>query len=124
MVGFKYTCVYYDRTKRAAGKSSYTLANMIYLAFDGITSFSIRPIRLIIVMGVLVALVSFLAGIWFIIGHFLGRTIQGWTSMTCIICFLGGVQMFSLGVIGEYIGKIYMETKHRPRYIIKERVGL
>ena len=121
LVGFKSTCVYYKRQERPAGESHYPLSKMLALAFDGITSLSIKPIRMITVFGVLVSLLSFIGVIWSVVSHFMGHSIQGWASTTSIICFIGGVQLLSLGVIGEYIGKIYLETKGRPRYIISER---
>jgi hypothetical protein len=94
---------------------------MLALAFDGITSLSIKPIHLITGLGMGVALISFVGVLWSVITHILGGTVAGWASMTCIICFLGGIQLLSLGVIGEYVGKTYLETKQRPRYIISER---
>ena len=94
---------------------------MLSLAFDGITSLAIKPIRLITALGIVVALFSFIGVIWSLVTHFIGQTVSGWASMTCIICFVSGVQLISLGVIGEYIGRIYLETKQRPRYIISER---
>lgn len=121
LVGFKSTCVYYKRKERLAGESHYPLSKMLALAFDGITSLSIKPIRMITVFGILVSLLSFIGVIWSVVSHFMGYSIQGWASTTSIICFIGGVQLISLGVIGEYIGKIYLETKRRPRYIISER---
>ena len=121
LVGFKSTSVYYDRRERAAGRSHYPLSKMLALAFDGITSLSIKPIKLIIGMGIIVALISFIGIIWAVVEAALGKTVMGWASTTCIICFLSGVQLISIGVIGEYIGKIYMEVKHRPRYIISDR---
>lgn len=121
LVGFKSTSVYYERSERAAGKSHYPLKKMLALAFDGITSLSIKPIKLIIGMGIIVAFISFIGIIWAVVEAFLGKTVWGWASTTCIICFLSGVQLISIGVIGEYIGKIYLEVKHRPRYIISER---
>ena len=121
LVGFKSTSVYYERTQRLAGESHYPLKKMLMLAFDGITSLSVKPIRLITSLGLLVALLSFLGIIWAVVGSFTGATVSGWASTTCILCFLGGIQLLSLGVIGEYVGKIYMETKARPRYIISER---
>ena len=121
LVGFKSTSVYYERHERLAGESHYPLKKMLALAFDGITSLSIKPIRLITGLGLFVALVSFIGVIWSVVEHFLGNTVSGWSSMTSIICFVSGVQLISLGVIGEYIGKIYLETKHRPRYIISEK---
>ena len=121
LVGFKSTSVYYERSERAAGKSHYPLSRMLALAFDGITSLSIKPIKMIIGMGVIVAFISFIGIIWAVVEAILGKTVMGWASTTCIICFLSGVQLISVGVIGEYIGKIYMEVKQRPRYIISER---
>ena len=121
LVGFKSTSVCYERHERIAGESHYPLGKMLSLAFDGITSLSIRPIRLITGLGIIVALLSFIGVIWAVIAAAAGRTVAGWTSMTCIICFVSGIQLISLGVLGEYIGKIYMETKARPRYIISDR---
>ena len=121
LVGFKSTSVYYERHERIAGESHYPLKKMLALAFDGITSLSVKPIRMITGLGLLVTIISFLLIIWAIVGKIQGSTVSGWSSMISIICFLGGVQLLSLGVIGEYIGKIYMETKARPRYIISER---
>ena len=121
LVGFPSTCVYYERHERLAGKSHYPLKKMLKLAFDGITSLSVKPIRMITGLGILVALVSFIGVIWSVVEFFLGQTVSGWASTTSIICLVSGVQLISLGVIGEYIGKIYLETKKRPRYIISER---
>lgn len=121
LVGFKSTCVYYERKARKAGESHYPLRKMLSLAFDGITSFSIKPIRIITAFGTIVALISFIGIIWSVITALLGNAIVGWASTVSILCFLSGVQLISLGVIGEYIGKIYLETKQRPRYIIAER---
>ena len=121
LVGFKSSSVCYSRAERIAGESHYPLSKMLALAVDGITSLSVRPLRLITGFGVVVALVSFIGVIWAIVTAMLGRTVAGWASMTCIVCFVSGVQLICLGIIGEYIGKIYMETKQRPRYIISER---
>lgn len=121
LVGFKSTCVYYERLERIAGKSHYPLKKMLALAFDGITSLSIKPIRMITGMGIVVSLCSFIGVIWSIVIQILGKAVAGWASMTSIICFIGGIQLICLGVLGEYIGKIYLETKARPRYIISER---
>ena len=121
LVGFNSTSVYYERKERIAGKSHYPLRKMLALAFDGITSLSIKPLRMITAAGLITALVSFIGIVWSVIGHIAGNTVAGWTSMTCIVCFLGGIQLVGIGVLGEYIGKIYMEVKHRPRYIISER---
>lgn len=121
LVGFKSTSVEYKRAERIAGKSKYPLRKMLALAGDGITSLSIKPLRLIMSFGVIVAILSFVGVIWAIVSALAGRAVAGWASMTCIICFVSGVQLICMGIIGEYIGKIYMETKHRPRYIISER---
>lgn len=121
LVGFKSTSVYYERHERLAGKSHYPLSKMIGLAFDGVTSLSVKPIRMIMMLGIFVALLSFIGIIWAVITTIIGKSVAGWASTVCIVCFLSGVQMMSIGVIGEYIGKIYMEVKERPRYIISER---
>lgn len=121
LVGFNSTSVYYERHERIAGESHYPLKKMLALAFDGITSLSVKPIRLITGLGACISVFGFLEVIWAIVMWMMGKTVAGWASMICIICFLGGIQLLSLGVIGEYIGKIYMETKGRPRYIISER---
>ncbi|MBQ9519366.1 MAG: glycosyltransferase family 2 protein [Firmicutes bacterium] len=121
MVGFSSTAVYYERNERIAGESHYPLKKMLALAFDGITSLSTKPIRLISSLGVFIMIISFIGVIWSIASYFTGSTVAGWASTTCIVCFVGGVQMLSIGVIGEYIGKIYLETKQRPRFIIGER---
>ena len=123
LVGFKSTCVYYERHERIAGKSHYPLRKMLSLALDGITSLSIKPIRIITIIGLLISILSFAGVIWSMIMYFTENSITGWSSTTCIICFIGGIQMISLGILGEYIGKIYMETKSRPRYIISEKTG-
>lgn len=121
LVGFKSTSVYYERHERIAGESHYPLSKMLALAFDGITSLSIKPIRMIVALGFIIALLSFIGIVWVVVGALLGSTVHGWASTTCLVCFVSGIQLLSLGVIGEYIGKIYMEVKHRPRYIISER---
>lgn len=121
LVGFKSTTVSYERAERLAGESHYPLKKMLALAFDGITSLSIKPIRLITSLGILFSLLSFIGVIWAFIQALLGHVVAGWASTVCIVCFMGGIQLVSLGVIGEYIGKIYLETKARPRYIISER---
>ncbi|MGN0602991.1 MAG: glycosyltransferase family 2 protein [Oscillospiraceae bacterium] len=121
LVGFKSSTVSYERRERIAGKSHYPLSKMAALALDGITSLSVKPLRLITSLGMIISIISFIGTIWAVAAHFSGATVAGWASLTCIVCFLGGIQLISLGVIGEYIGKIYMEVKHRPRYIIAER---
>ncbi len=121
LVGFKSTSVYYERHERLAGESHYPLKKMLALAFDGITSLSVKPIRMVTGLGAFFAIVSFIGVIWAVVTALLGNTVSGWASTVCIVCFMGGVQLLCLGVIGEYIGKIYLETKARPRYIISQR---
>ena len=121
LVGFKSTCVYYERHERIAGESHYPLKKMLALAFDGITSLSIKPIRMITGLGVAISIVAFLLIIYALVSYFTGNVVSGWASSLIATCFLGGIQLISLGVIGEYVGKIYMETKARPRFIIGER---
>ena len=121
LVGYPSDTVYYERHERLAGESHYPLSKMLALAFDGITSLSNKPIRLITGAGIVVSLISFIGVIWAIVQAVLGSAVAGWASTICIVCFMGGVQLVCLGVIGEYVGKIYMETKARPRYIISER---
>lgn len=116
LVGYKSTTVYYERHERIAGESHYPLSKMLAIAVDGITSLSVRPISIITGAGCVVSLIGFVGIIWAIITAILGNAVPGWASIVCIVCFLGGIQLFSLGVIGEYIGKIYLESKHRPRY--------
>ena len=121
LVGFRSTSVYYERHERMAGESHYPLSKMLALAVNGITSLSVKPIRLITWTGLIVALASLVAIVWVLVAHAAGATVAGWASTTAAVCFMGGVQMLSLGVIGEYVGKIYLESKHRPRYVISER---
>lgn len=121
LVGFKSTSVYYERKERMAGDSHYPVSQMMKLAFDGITSLSVEPIRMITRLGIFVTILSFIGIIWAVVGHFMHTVEAGWPSIICIICFIGGVILISLGVLGEYIGKIYLEVKQRPRYIISER---
>ena len=121
LVGFKSTSVTYSRAERIAGESHYPLKKMIALAVDGITSLSVKPLQMIMGFGLFVAVISFIGCLWALITALCGHPASGWASMTCIICFVSGVQLICLGVIGEYIGKIYLETKQRPRYIISER---
>lgn len=121
LVGFKSTSVFYERHERIAGESHYPLSKMLSLAFDGITSLSVKPIHMITGLGCGIAALSFIGVIWSIVVQILGYAVAGWASMTSIICFIGGVQLICIGVLGEYIGKIYMEVKGRPRYIISDR---
>lgn len=120
LVGFKSSSVYYDRKERMAGESHYPLSKMLSLGFNGITSLSVRPLKLITSLGFLMSLVSLMAVVVTVIIKLFGYTVQGWTSLLCVIFLLGGIQIFCLGVIGEYIGKMYAETKARPRYIIEK----
>ena len=121
LVGFNSTCVYYERAERMAGESHYPLRKMLSLAFDGITSLSIKPIRIITSIGLLISLVAFGLIIFALVSYFTSNTVPGWASSLIATCFIGGIQLVSLGIIGEYIGKIYLETKQRPRYIIGEK---
>ena len=121
LVGFQSATVAYDRAERLAGKSHYPLRKMLALAFNGITSLSVKPITLITTFGVGFSIVGLILMIWAIVEAFLGNTVAGWASTVCIICLLGGIQLISLGILGQYIGKTYLETKHRPRYIISAR---
>lgn len=120
MVGYKSAKVYYERNERFAGESKYPLKKMIAFATQGITSLSIKPIRMIISLGFITFLVSILMLIYFLVRHFTGQTQIGWTSIIISIWALGGLQLLAIGVIGEYIGKVYLETKQRPRFIIDE----
>lgn len=120
LVGYRCSSVYYERAERIAGESHYPLKKMLSFAFDGITSFSVKPIRLITGFGFLTCVISILAIIATIIVKIFGVTVSGWSSMLCCILFMGGVQILSLGVIGEYVGKLYLESKERPRYILSE----
>lgn len=121
LIGFKSSIVYYDRTARFAGNSKYPFKKMLSLALNGITSFSVLPLRMITVLGFLVFLISSLMGIWVLINALLKDTmVPGWASTILPIYFLGGIQVLCIGVLGEYIGKIYKETKQRPRYFIEK----
>ncbi len=123
-MGFKTSCVYYARTERQAGETKYNLAKMLALAWDGITSFSVLPLRALSVLGVFIFLVSVTLGFWTIISYFYaGDTVPGWASTTLPIYALGGIQLLALGVVGEYLGKVYMEVKRRPRYLVDEVLG-
>ena len=122
-IGYKWTTVEYARGERFAGESKYPLKKMLSFAFDGITSFSVKPMRMILTAGVIVFLISILMLLWTLIQRIAGNTVSGWSSLMWSIWLLGGIQLLSLGVVGEYIVKIYSETKRRPRYII-ERVLL
>lgn len=120
MVGYRTSSVYYERAERLAGESHYPLKKMLALAFDGITSLSVKPIRIITGLGFFISLISVIGILWVLFTKLFGVTVSGWSSMTVVVLFMGGVQLLSLGVIGEYVGKIYNETKARPRFIISE----
>ena len=120
LVGFQSAQVPYERGERFSGESKYHLKKMIAFAMDGITSFSVKPIRMILLLGAVVFFVSVVMLLYFLIRKLAGHTVDGWTSLACSIWALGGIQLLSLGVIGEYVGKIYNETKRRPRYIVEE----
>ena len=120
LVGFDSCIVEYERNERFAGESKYPLKKMLSFAWDGITSFSIKPIRFVTLIGIIIFVVSILVTFYCIIRKLMGDTVDGWTFLSCSIWVLGGIQLLSIGIVGEYIGKIYSETKARPRYIIKE----
>ena len=120
LVGYPSSIVTYERAERMAGESHYPLKKMLSFAFDGITSLSVKPIRLITALGFFISFVSILAILWVFGTKLFGQTVSGWSSMVSAIFFMGGVQLLCLGVIGEYIGKIYNETKARPRFLISE----
>ena len=122
LIGYKYSIVEYERHERFAGESKYPLKKMLAFAMDGITSLSIKPIRIISGLGFFISFISLIALIYSFIVKFLGHTVTGWTSLTLSIWMLGGIQLLCLGVIGEYIGKIYNETKQRPRFIIADKL--
>ena len=122
LVGFKSDVVYYERKERFAGESKYPLIKMLNFAWDGITSFSIKPLRMICNVGFIILFISICIMIYSLVRKLTGNTIDGWTFLTISIWFIGGLQMISVGIIGEYIGKVYSETKHRPRYIISENL--
>lgn len=122
LIGYKYSIVEYERHERFAGKSKYPLKKMIAFALDGITSFSIKPIRIITGIGFVIFFISIAALIYSLIVNIIGKTVTGWTSLTISIWMLGGLQILSLGVIGEYVGKIYKETKQRPKFIIADKL--
>ncbi len=121
LVGFKSATVEYSREERVAGESHYPLRKMVRLALDGITSLSIAPIHAIAVMGVVFSVAGLVGVVWAAASAALGQAVAGWSSLMCVVCLLGGLQLLALGVLGEYIGKLYLESKHRPRYIVAER---
>jgi len=120
LIGYQTDCVYYDRKERVAGESKYPLKKMLALAFNGISSFSIKPISLILGVGIFIIVASILAAIYALISYFTGHVVAGWTSLILSIWFLGGIQLLAIGLVGQYIGKIYIEVKQRPRYNIEK----
>lgn len=123
LIGFKSDCVYYDRHERFAGESKYPLKKMLSFAFDGITSFSINPIRMISTVGTLACIIAVIMAIYAIVQKIIGQAGAGWASLMCSIWFIGGLQLLGIGLIGEYIGKMYKEVKRRPRYIVEKYIG-
>jgi len=120
LIGYQTDCVYYDRKERAAGESKYPLKKMLALAFNGISSFSVKPISMILGIGLLIIIASVLALIYALISYCTGHVVPGWTSLILSIWFLGGLQLLAIGMVGQYIGKIYIEVKQRPRYNIEK----
>lgn len=120
LIGYQTDCVYYDRKERAAGESKYPLKKMLALAFNGISSFSVKPITLILGLGMVIILFSILAAVYALLSYFTGSVVPGWTSLILSVWFLGGLQLLAIGMVGQYIGKIYMEVKQRPRYNIEK----
>ena len=120
LVGYKSSIVTYERAERLAGKSKYPLRKMLALAWEGVTSLSIRPIRMITWLGLIIFFISLIMIVYSLVSFFIGATVSGWASTLCSIWALGGLQLFAIGIIGEYIGKIYMEAKRRPRYIVEQ----
>ena len=120
LIGYKSDTVEYARKERFAGESKYPLKKMLSLAFEGITSFSVKPIRMVANLGAIIAAVSVIFLIWSVCVKLFGQSVDGWSSLMASIWLMGGLQIFCIGLIGEYVGKIYMETKHRPRYIIEQ----
>lgn len=124
LIGFKSDIVYYERHERVAGTSHYPLFKMIGFAWDGITSLSVKPIRMICGLGIIMVLSSLAMIAWCLVSYFIGRVVPEWASNVIISCLIGGVQLISIGIIGEYVGKIYLETKHRPRFVVAEHTVL
>ena len=123
LLGYKSDTVLYDRSERFAGESKYPLKKMISFALDGITSFSINPIRIVSSLGILACLFAVIMAVYAVVQKVMGNTDSGWASIICSIWLLGGLQLLSIGLIGEYIGKTYKEVKRRPRYIVEKTIG-
>lgn len=123
LIGFKQEIVHYERQVRMAGETKYPLHKMISFGMNGLTSLSVKPLTIILTLGFVMVFVSFLGCFYAVISYLMGHVVSGWTSMMVFVCFVFGVQLICLGVVGIYVGKIYMEVKHRPRYLISDRVG-
>ena len=123
ILGYKSDTVMYDRSERFAGESKYPLKKMLSFALDGITSFSINPIRIVSSLGILACLFAVVMAVYAVVQKFMGNTDSGWASIICSIWLLGGLQLLGIGLIGEYIGKTYKEVKRRPRYIVEKTIG-
>ncbi len=123
LLGFNVRKEFYDRKERQAGESKYPISKMLALALDGVTSFSVKPLRFIVLLGVIFILISLGVIVWALVEYALGNTIQGWTSLLVSLWFVGGSVLLALGITGEYIGKIYKEVKHRPLYFVMDEVG-
>ncbi len=123
LLGFNVRKEFYDRKERQAGESKYPISKMLALALDGVTSFSVKPLRFIVLLGVIFILISLGVIVWALVEYALGNTIQGWTSLLVSLWFVGGTVLLALGITGEYIGKIYKEVKHRPLYFVMDEVG-
>ena len=124
LIGFKSTCVYYERHERIAGESHYPLKKMLELAINGITRLSAEPITIISKLGWVVTVLSLFGVVWAIVNSVLGLSVAGWPTLLAAVCLLGGIQLLSIGVIGEYVGKIYIESKRRPRFILDDSVNI
>jgi glycosyltransferase involved in cell wall biosynthesis len=122
LLGFKTDIVYYERAERFAGHSKYPIKKMLSFAWDGITSFTTKPLKMVRNLGLAIAFFSFIFLVYVVIGYFTGNPVSGWTTIIVLICLFSGIQIFCIGIIGEYIGKIYVETKHRPRFCIEEEL--
>ena len=122
LIGFQSDIVYYERAERFAGESKYPLKKMLSFAWEGITSFTVKPLKMIMTTGLIIALFSFLFLIWVVIGYFSGNSVSGWTTIIVLLCLFSGIQIFCIGIIGEYLGKVYIESKERPRFCIEKEL--
>lgn len=122
LIGYRSDVVYYERNERLAGESKYPLKKMLNFAWDGITSFSVKPIRMVLNIGIIIFILSIIMIIYSVVSKICGNTVSGWTFIVCSLWLIAGIQMLSIGIVGEYIGKIYNETKRRPRFIISENL--